>query len=130
MILTKFIVDSFAWIEYLTATERGNNVRSFVENENNEIFTHILSIAEISSRLSRSGIDPTDAIKIIISNSIIVSINDINSINAGKLHSKIREKIKDFGLVDSFILLSSRSMQLKILTGDPHFKNFKEAVLI
>lgn len=128
--MTKYIIDSFAWIEYLMATERGNIVKDYIENEGNEIFTHIFSLAEISSRLSRSGIDSTESIKIIVSNSGIINVSNISSINAGKIHSKIREKIKDFGLVDAFILSSAKNMGLKILIGDPHFNSFKEAVTI
>ncbi|MEK6834969.1 MAG: PIN domain-containing protein [Nanoarchaeota archaeon] len=128
--MTKIIVDSFAWIEYLTATNKGSTVKKLIEDENNEIFTHILSLAEISSRLSRSGIKPEESINIISLNSIIINLNNIDSTNAGKLHSEIREKIKDFGLVDAFVLLMSRRLNAKVLTGDSHFKNFKEAIMI
>ena len=128
--MTKFIVDSFAWIEYLTATDKGSIVKKFVEDENNDIFTHILCLGEISSKLSRSKINTKESINTILSNSIIVNINHNDSINAGKLHSEIRGNIKDFVLVDAFILLSARNLNAKVLTGDLHFKNFKEAILV
>jgi len=35
-----------------------------------------------------------------------------------------------FGLVDAFVLLTARELDAKILTGDRHFKGFKEAVLL
>ena len=128
--MNRFIIDSFAWIEYLLGTERGVYVKNIVEDNNNEIFTHILSLAEISSRLSRSGIDSSESIKNILSISKIFNINNNISIRAGQLHSEIRKKIKDFGLVDAFILLSAKDIKIKVLTGDEHFKNFKEADLI
>ena len=43
---------------------------------------------------------------------------------------EIRKKIKDFGLADVFVLLTARKLNAKIITGDPHFKGFKEAILI
>ena len=97
---------------------------------NDENITQILSLAEISSRLSRSKINPKESIGTIILNSTIINLSNNDVVNVGILHSKIREKIKDFGLVDTFILLSSRKIGARVITGDPHFKNFKESVMI
>jgi predicted nucleic acid-binding protein len=38
--------------------------------------------------------------------------------------------MKDFGLADAYVLATARKLKSKILTGDPHFKGMKEAVLI
>ena len=130
MILTKFIIDSFAWIEYLLGTNKGIYVKNVIDDKNNEIFTHVLSIAEVSSRLTRSGEDPLDSINKLISASSIIYLDNKDSLASGKLHAEIRKKISDFGLVDAFILYSSKKFKIKILTGDSHFKNFKEAILI
>jgi len=52
------------------------------------------------------------------------------SIAAGKLHAEMRKHIKDFGLSDAFILALAKTTNSKILTGDRHFKNVKEALFI
>ncbi len=128
--MTKYIIDSWAWIEYLLSTEKGLTVKRVLDNQENEIFTHALSLAEISSRLSRSGISYREHLDSITMVSNIVDINSDISARAGKLHSDTRKEIKDFGLIDAFVLLAVRDMSLKILTGDPHFKNIKEAMMI
>ena len=128
--MTKFIVDSFAWIEDLLGTERGNYVKKIIEDKNNEIFTHILSISELVSRFSRLDIRYSETINNILSNSTIINININLCIKAGEVHAQIRKKLRDFGLVDAFILTVAKDMKLKILTGDQHFKNFKEAIII
>lgn len=46
------------------------------------------------------------------------------------LKSECQVKIPDFGLADAIILASARSRKIKVLTGDPHFKNFKDAVML
>lgn len=130
MTLTKIIADSFAWIEYLLSTEKGLHIKKILENKDIQIFTHVLSFAEIASRISRSGGSYQEPINSIVSSSEIINIDKNTSIHAGVLHSEIRKKIKDFGLVDAFILLAARDMNAKILTGDPHFKNMKEAIMI
>ena len=52
------------------------------------------------------------------------------SVSAGMTHAEIRRKIKDFGLSDAYVLAAARKLNAKILTGDPHFKNMKEALSI
>lgn len=45
-------------------------------------------------------------------------------------HKGEKVKTPDFGLADAIILASARSRNMKVLTGDPHFKNFKDAVML
>ena len=128
--MTKFIIDSYAWIEYLLSTEKGLKVKEILDNEENKIFTHILSISEVTSRISRAGENYSKSIETIITISEIIDVDINSSSKAGELHASVRKEIKDFGLVDAFILLAAKDISAKILTGDPHFKNMKEAVMI
>jgi len=43
---------------------------------------------------------------------------------------KKKSKTPDFGLADAIIAASARSRNMKVLTGDPHFKDFKDAVML
>jgi len=49
---------------------------------------------------------------------------------AGILHAELKEKMKNFGLVDALILTFAKELNAKVVTGDEHFKGFKEAVFI
>jgi len=80
--------------------------------------------------VAREGQDPEVAEDILTSNSIIIDADHELSKEAGILHAEIREKVKDFGLADSYVLAAARRLKAKIITGDPHFKGFKEAILI
>jgi len=42
----------------------------------------------------------------------------------------MRKTAKDFGLADAYVLATARRLKSKILTGDPHFKSLKEAIMI
>jgi len=126
----KLVVDSHAWIDYFEGGDSGKEVMEYLEDSNNEIVTNILNLAEISSFFDRRGKDGQEAHKIILSNSKIYNFNVDFSREAGKLHAQIRKKIKDFGLIDAFVLLTARKINAKVLTGDPHFKGFKETILI
>ena len=125
----KFIIDSYAWIEYLEGSSEGKRVKEIL-NSKNEIYTLSLNIAEVVSKVKRAGKDENLAYKSIIFNSKILDINPKIAKEGGIIHAEIREKIKSFGLVDSFLLVFSRKLGAKIITGDRHFKGFKEAILI
>ena len=123
-------MDSWAWVEYLLSSDSGRKVKEIIDDENYNVFTHVLSLAEISSRLSRAGSEHQRHIDSIVEVSEIIGVEFSISPRAGNLHAEIRKKISDFGLVDAFILLAAQENGMKILTGDKHFKGMKEAVLI
>ena len=126
----KYVIDAYAWIEYFIESNKGKKVKEIVESEDNEIFVSVITIAEVSSIGVRENRDVELGNKIILGLSSIYFINLELAKEAGILHAEIRKKIKDFGLADAFVLLTARKLGAKIVTGDPHFKGFKEAILI
>lgn len=129
----KLVVDSYSWINYLEGDAAGDKVRKYIEDEDNEIVTNILNLAEISSYLGRKELSHgkiEETLKIIRSLSKIFNFDSNFSERAGILHSEIKRKIRDFGLVDAFVLLAARELNAKVLTGDEHFRDMKEAILV
>jgi len=126
---SRYVVDSYAWIEYLDGTEIGRKVSDLIK-ENNEIFTCVLTIAEVASKAARKGKDVKIAYDVLTSNSKIIDADEELSLRVGLLHFEMRKTVKDFGLADAYILATAGKLKAKILTGDIHFKNMKEAVLI
>ena len=53
----KYIIDSFAWIEYLEGSKLGEKVREAILNKGNEIFSLNLCIAEVVSKAKRKKLD-------------------------------------------------------------------------
>lgn len=128
--MTRYVVDTWAWIEYLDGSSRGQAVREIVENKKNEIITHWNCLAEIVSVASRKNKDYKAILDRLFSLSVIFSGDSEFGVTVGKRHAEIKSKIKDFGLVDACILATAEKMNAKILTGDPHFKGLKESVMI
>ena len=126
----KVVIDTFAWIEYLKGSARGIEVKNILESDENEAYTSVISIAEISSRLKRENEDFELAYSEILKLSKVYSISNELAKESGMLHAETRKSIKDFGMVDSIILATARKLGAKVVTGDPHFKGFKEAILI
>jgi len=126
----RYVIDAYAWVEYLIGSKNGEKVKDAVETENNEIFTCAVTVAEVVSKTAREGRDYEVAYDILLSNSQVVNADETVSKDAGLLHSEMRKTQKDFGLADAFVLAVARRTKSKILTGDVHFKGVKGAVLI
>jgi predicted nucleic acid-binding protein len=126
----KYIIDAYAWIEYLIGSEAGTKVKHIIEEENNEIYTSAVTLAEVISKTARQKRNVEVAYDILISNSTVIDINEQLSKETGILHAKMRKTKKDFGLADAYVLATAIKTKAKIITSDPHFKGIKEAIII
>ena len=126
----RYVIDAYAWVEYLIGSKSGEKVKSFLEEENSEIYTCAVTVAEVVSKTAREGRDVETAYDILLSNSQVVNVDEEVSKEAGVLHSEMRKTKKDFGLADAYVLAVARRINSRVLTGDFHFRRVKEAVLI
>ena len=128
--MTKFVIDAYTWIEYLEDSEKGRRTAETIESDSNEIFTSSATVAEVISKFLRSNKDVKIAINCINSMSTVVSVTQEIANLAGQIHFEAKKKNKEFGMLDAFVAATARKLNAKILTGDPDFKGFKEAVMI
>ena len=126
----RYVIDAYSWIEYLIGSSSGEKVKAIIENNSNEIFTSALTVAEVMSVIKREGSDFEKAFDTMLSLSKVYEISAELSKMAGLLHAEMKRRIRDFGLADSFVLASARMLNAKIVTGDEHFKGFKNVVFI
>ena len=125
----KYLIDSFAWIEYFEWSEIGNKAKEFIDSDN-ELYSINLTISEVVSRFKRKKFDFESAYNAIVTLSRVTEITPELGKKAGILHAELKEKMKNFGLVDALILTFAKELNAKVVTGDEHFKGFKEAVFI
>jgi predicted nucleic acid-binding protein len=123
------LLDSFAWMEYFMGTHKGEKVRRFVD-DNSQLYTSPIVIAEIYSKSLRTDGNAKERTDFIMKRCAIVAIDEKIAIEAAKIHAENKVKAPDFGLADAIILASAKSRNMKVLTGDHHFKNFKDAVML
>jgi PIN domain nuclease of toxin-antitoxin system len=125
---TKYVVDSWAWIEYLDGSEIGKKVAMKLKAQ--EVFTNIVTIAEVISKVGRKQKDPDIAFRAMTSLSNIVAGDDEFAKRVGLLHSGVKKEVPNFSLGDAFTLYTAKSLSAKVLTGDPDFKGIKEAEML
>jgi predicted nucleic acid-binding protein len=128
--MLSYVVDAYAWIEYLIGSEAGSEVNTILENDSNEIYTCAVTVAEVISKVSREGRDVKVAYDVLVNNSQVINVDEELSKETGLLHAEMRKTEKDFGLADAYVLATARKLKSKVLTGDKHFRSVKEAVLL
>lgn len=128
--MSKYVIDTYAWIEYLRGSRAGEKLKAVFEEESSEIYTCAVTIAEVVSKTAREGQDVEVAYGILLNNSQVVNVDEEVSKRAGLLHAEMRKVERDFGLADAYVLATARRLRSRVLTGDLHFRGVKEAVLI
>ena len=128
--MNRYVVDAWAWVEYLIGSNYGVKLKEVLDEEGSEVYTCAITLAEVISKVAREGRDVQQAYAMLFTNSRIVNADEELSLQAGILHCEMRKTQKDFGLADVYVLATARKLNSKILTGDMHFKNVKNAVLI
>ena len=128
--MTKFIIDTWSWIAYFSGEQKGEKVKVIVEGKNNEILTHWIAVAEIVSIAKRKNLGVEQIIQGLFALSRFISGSGEFAVKAGMRHAEIRERIKDFGLIDACLLVAAEEANAKLVTGDPHFKGMKNVIMI
>lgn len=120
----RYIIDTFAWIEYFKGTAIGTKIRDIIESGEN--VTPTIVLAELKNKFvewKRTDFD--EKLLFIKSNSEVIPLDEDVAILSGEIRATIN--IKGIGLIDCILIAMSRLYDLKVLTGDPHFKDLDEA---
>src|SRR3989344_2748341 len=100
----KYIIDSYAWIEYLNGSISGEKVNKILK-EDNEFFSLNLTISEVVSRVKRGKGNVEIAYNSIRTISKVVDITPEVAKKAGEFHAEM-------------------------ITRDEHLKGMKDVVFI
>ena len=130
-----YVIDAYAWIEYFRASEQGKAARSYLEGENSE--TPTIVVAELSKKLTKevlAGFETREGrqkkLEFIRASTQIVELDfDIAKL-AGEIDIEMKRVVKNWGMSDSVILASAKSTKAKVVTGDYHFRDLKDEVVM
>ncbi|QQG48324.1 MAG: type II toxin-antitoxin system VapC family toxin [archaeon] len=123
-----YVIDTFAWIEYFAGSVQGQKAQPYIEGP--ELITPSIVVAEFTDKYTREGLDPSAKLAFIRTRSMISGLDDQVAEEAGRLSASRRKKVPGWGLVDSVVLATARSLGSKVVTGDAHFAGLDETVMI
>ena len=110
-----YVVDTYAWISYF---EGKREFKALIEE--NELYTPSIVLAEISRILARKRVPKEKSSKIldfIKEHSLILNLDETNAVEAGRIAEE-----EGLYLIDG-IIYSYVNENLRLLTGDKHFRN-------
>jgi predicted nucleic acid-binding protein len=126
----RFIIDSYAWVEYFLGSKKGEVVNELFSNQENEFITVDCCLAEIHGWVLREKQNFEKFLTVIRANSDLMKLSEQNWIDAGKERFEQRKNQKDFGLIDSALVAKQKELNCKIVSSDKHFKNLKDVVFL
>ncbi len=131
----KTVVDSWAWVELFKDSPPGRSAKARIE-ESDDAFTPSLVLAELATKYLREGDNPADIrrwLKMIAEATQVVEIDLRLAEESGKASMQLAKKaseegLRKPGLGDAIVLATTRIMEARLLTGDPHFKGLPETL--
>jgi predicted nucleic acid-binding protein len=128
----KYIIDSYAWLEYFMGTTAGEKARKIIDSPSDEKLTPTICLAEIYSKILRTeGFEKAEFRRAFIKlRSALVSLTEEMAVEAAKIDVEMKKKLTGWGLADSIVLSTTQKKKAKVLTGDEHFRSLKETTYI
>jgi len=128
----RYIVDSYAWLEYFMGTVAGEKVKKIIDSSADEKLTPTICVAEIYAKVLRvEGLERAELQRAFIKlRSAVVSLTEEVAIEAAKIDVEMKKKVAGWGLADSVVLGTARKKRAKVLTDDEHFLNLEETTYI
>ena len=132
---SKYIIDSYAWIEYFRASKSGEVAKKYIESKDSA--TPTIVVSEISRKLTKEinlGNETPqgriERLEFIRSKSQIVDLDFEMAIETGRIDVEMKKKEKGWGLADSIVLCLAQLRKGKVVTGYSHFKKLDNVIFI
>ena len=122
------VFDTYAWIEYFSATKKGVVVKNYLEDE--DVITPAIVLLELSYKSDKEGWDFNKYLNFIRSNSKIIGISEKFILTFGRAYNNIKKQVKNIGITDIIVIHTAEMNDAKILTGDKHFEKIGRAIML
>ena len=125
-----YINDSYAWVEYFIGSSKGEILKKLLLDEKNNFLTVECCLAEIKGWALKNNKSFDDLFTIIRANSNILTLTEHNWIDSGEERFEQRKVQRDFGLIDTVILVKQKELNCMLITGDKHFQNMPNVIFL
>ena len=124
-----YVIDSYAWIEYYRGSSAGRRASSYIEA--NRAATSTITLAELREKYlkERWGFFEGD-LKYVTTRTSIIPVDRLIALLAGEINYERKKVEKGWGIADSLVLATARNASAKVVTGDRHFEDLPETIMI
>ena len=127
----KYVIDSYAWIEYFMGTTMGEKVKSIIDGSEEKI-TPTICLAEVYSKTLR--VENQEIAEkqrsFIKEKSSLAPLDEITSVEAAQIQNKMKKETDGWGLADSIVYATGLIKKGEVVTGHEHFKKLKNVIFI
>ncbi|MGC8940062.1 MAG: type II toxin-antitoxin system VapC family toxin [Candidatus Bathyarchaeia archaeon] len=127
----RYVIDSFAWIEYFMGTKAGEKAKPIIEGVDEKI-TPTICLAEVYAKTTKAESQELAEKQrtFIKEKSALAPLDETIAVESAKIDVIMKKKIKGWGLADSIVYATGITKKAEIVTGDEHFKNLKNVIFI
>ena len=128
----RYIIDSYAWLEYFMGGQAGRKVKEIIDNEADEKLTPSICLAETYAKILKTEDKEKAELRraFIKSRSALIPLDEDLAVESAKTDVAMKKKVQNWGLADSIVLSTARDRKGKVVTGDPHFKELDDVHMI
>ncbi len=130
-----YVIDTFAWIEYLIGSRRGLAAKKYIEG--GKAATPTVTIAELAKWFlreiefgRRSLEEMNQAFQYARTKTLVVDLDEPMARKAGETDFLMKKKVRNWPLADSIIYATATLASAQVVTGDPHFKSVENTILL
>lgn len=127
----RYVVDSYAWIEYFMGTEAGRRIKHIIEGPE-EKMTPTICVAEVYAKTLRSeSQELAENQRVFIKErSALIPLDEAIAVESAKIDQDMKSRIKGWSLADSIVYATALFKDAEVLTGDEHFRGLEKVVYI
>ena len=127
----KYVIDSYAWIEYFMGTKAGEKVKPIIEGLEEKI-TPTICLAEVYAKTAKVENEELAEKQraFIKERCALAALDETIAVESARIDVTMKKKIKGWGLADSIVYATGLIKKAEIVTGDEHFKNLKNVIFI
>ncbi len=128
--MNRFVIDTSAWIDYLSGSPKGKKVELLLSSEQAEILITGLIVAEVATLYLKQGTSSSGPIEVLKSLARLMPFG----IEAGKRTAEIyvhfRKSKPKFGIADAHIVALAEMHNAKLITCDFEFSGLPNVKII
>ena len=127
----RYVIDSYAWIEYFMGTKTGESAKAIIENSEEKI-TPSICLAEVYAKtLKVENQEIAEKQKAFIKErSSLASLDESIAVESAKVQVRLKKEIDGWGLADSVVYATAIVKKAEVVTGDEHFRKLKNVVFM
>ncbi len=124
----RYVIDSYAWIEYFKEAQRGIMRRSILNLRSNP------SLYCFPGEVERGAETPEGAdlkVDFMLSRAFeVVELSASIALSAARINRIMRKQRRSWGLADSMIYATALRYRAIVVTGDEHFRDLPNVTMI